>query len=94
MKYEPFVLVQQAIEVYYASYLSLKRDKTDWWAVCKTKVRKKIEEHWKDTAYQQEKVCNMNEIAEYNIPTLRDPCGTMIDVDPTEIGESNFEVDT
>ena len=52
MKYEPFVLAQQASQVYYASYPSLKRDKADWWAVCKTKARRKIEEHWKDTAYQ------------------------------------------
>ena len=90
MKYEPFVLAQQAIQVYYASYPSLKRDKADWWGVYKTKARKKIVEHWKDTAYQQEEVRNMNEIAEYNIPTLRDPCGAMIDVDSTEIRESNF----
>ena len=30
MKYEPFMLAQQAIQVYYASYPSLKRDKADW----------------------------------------------------------------
>ena len=30
MKYEPFVLAQQAIQVYYASYPSFKRGKTDW----------------------------------------------------------------
>ena len=52
MKYEHFVLVQQAMQVYYASYPSLKRDKTDWWAVCKIKARRKIKEHWKDRAYQ------------------------------------------
>ena len=54
MKYEPFILAQQAIQVYYALYPSLKRDKTDWWAVCKTKARKKIDEHCKDTTYQQD----------------------------------------
>ena len=45
MKYEPFVLAQQTIQICYASYLSLKYDKADWWAVCKIKVRRKIEEH-------------------------------------------------
>ena len=30
MKYEPFVLAQQAIQVYYVSYPSLKRDKANW----------------------------------------------------------------
>ncbi|XP_049388507.1 uncharacterized protein LOC125852871 [Solanum stenotomum] len=38
-KYEPFVLAMQAAQVYYASYPSLRRDKSDWWAVCKTKAR-------------------------------------------------------
>ncbi|KAH0693155.1 hypothetical protein KY285_020252 [Solanum tuberosum] len=38
-KYEPFVLAMQAAQVYYASYPSLRRDKNDWWAVCKTKAR-------------------------------------------------------
>ena len=64
MKYEPFVLAQQAIHVYYASYSNLKRDKADWWAVCKTKTRRKIEEYWKDTAYQQEEVSNTVETKE------------------------------
>ena len=45
MKYESFVLAQQAIQVCYASYPSLKRDKTDWWAVCKIKAWRKIKEH-------------------------------------------------
>ncbi|XP_042465617.1 uncharacterized protein LOC122048075 [Zingiber officinale] len=72
-RYEPFVLAQQAIQVFYASYPSLKRDKMDWWAVCKTKARKKIEEHWEDIAYQQEEVVNTFQTEEYIIPTLRDP---------------------
>lgn len=38
-KYEPFVLEMQVAQVYYASYLSLRRAKSDWWAVCKTKAR-------------------------------------------------------
>ncbi|XP_049392822.1 uncharacterized protein LOC125857182 [Solanum stenotomum] len=38
-KYEPFVLAMQATQVYYATYPSLRRDKSDWWAVCKTKAR-------------------------------------------------------
>ena len=37
---------------------------------------------------------NIVEIEEYNILTLRDPCGAIIDVDPIEIRESNFEVGT
>ena len=38
-KYEHFILVLQAAQVYYVSYPSLKRDKFDWLAVCKVKAR-------------------------------------------------------
>ena len=37
--YDPFVLAKQALQVYYAPYPSLKRDKADWSAVFKTKAR-------------------------------------------------------
>lgn len=90
MKYEPFVLAQQAIQVYYASYPSLKQDKVEWWAACKIKARKKIEQHWKDTAYQQEVVLHTAEPYEYNIPSLQDPHGALIDVDASEVRQSNL----
>ena len=53
-KYEPFILEQQAVQVFYAKYPGAKRDRADWWAVCKTVPRYKIEEHWSSgaTAYQ------------------------------------------
>ena len=38
-KYDPFVLAKQALQVYYAPYPSMRRDKIDWWAVFKTKAR-------------------------------------------------------
>ena len=34
--YDPFVLAQNAKQVYYAPYL-LCNDKSDWWAIIKTK---------------------------------------------------------
>ncbi len=36
-KYDPFVLVKQTLQVYFAPYPSQKRDKADWSAVFKTK---------------------------------------------------------
>lgn len=38
-KYEQFILAMQAAQVYYATYASLRRDKSDWWTVYKTKAR-------------------------------------------------------
>ena len=34
---EPFVLVQQASQVYYTLFPSRDRERKDWWAVCKIK---------------------------------------------------------
>ena len=42
-KYEPFVLVAQAAQVYYCPYPSKKRDRANWWAVSKVKPRSVIE---------------------------------------------------
>ncbi|OMP08434.1 hypothetical protein COLO4_06471 [Corchorus olitorius] len=39
-KDEPFILAQEAIQVYYCSYPSIPRDKSDWKAVCDTKPRR------------------------------------------------------
>ncbi|KAL0307549.1 UNVERIFIED_CONTAM: hypothetical protein Scaly_2979200 [Sesamum calycinum] len=41
-KNEPFILAQQAVQVYYTEYPSMKRDKVDWMVVYKTKARRVI----------------------------------------------------
>ena len=55
-KYEPFILAQQAVQVYYVDYPGAKRDRVDWWAVCKTKPHNAIEELWSYTtpSYQSD----------------------------------------
>ena len=42
-KYEPFIIVVQATQVYFASYPTLKRNVNDWLAVCKIKARGIVE---------------------------------------------------
>ena len=42
-RYEPFIMAVQATQVYYCTYPSLSRDKSDWWAICKIKARSNIE---------------------------------------------------
>lgn len=45
-KNDPFILAQQAIQVYYPPYPSAKRDRANWWAVCRTKAQSIIEQEW------------------------------------------------
>ena len=54
-KYEPFILAMQAAQVYYFSYPSLKRDKSDWLAVCKVKARLMV-----DVPHTVEKIVDGN----------------------------------
>ncbi|XP_050222682.1 uncharacterized protein LOC126672773 [Mercurialis annua] len=42
-KYEPFILTEQADQVHYLPYPSKRRDKLNWWAVCRTKARSELD---------------------------------------------------
>ena len=42
-KDEPFILAMQAAQVYYVPYPSLRKDKSNWLAVCKVKARPVID---------------------------------------------------
>ncbi|OMO51541.1 hypothetical protein COLO4_37631 [Corchorus olitorius] len=61
-KYDPFILAQQAIQVYYCDYPSMKKDMVDWMAVCETKSRRVIDSNSMEneaedvTAYQVEEI--------------------------------------
>ncbi|KAK6780272.1 hypothetical protein RDI58_022456 [Solanum bulbocastanum] len=52
--YDPFIIAQNAKQVYYAPY-PLRRDKSDWWVVIKTKPMGRVKvENELDVAYQNE----------------------------------------
>ncbi|WMV07906.1 hypothetical protein MTR67_001291 [Solanum verrucosum] len=52
--YDPFIIAQNAKQVYYAPY-PLCRDKSDWWVVIKTKPMGRVEvENELDVVYQNE----------------------------------------
>ncbi|KAL0388991.1 UNVERIFIED_CONTAM: hypothetical protein Scaly_0256200 [Sesamum calycinum] len=54
-KNEPFVLAKQVVQVHYTEYPSMKRDKMDWMVVCKTKVRRVINDsRWTKVAFQED----------------------------------------
>ncbi|XP_047314395.1 uncharacterized protein LOC124918236 [Impatiens glandulifera] len=81
LRYDPFILEQQAIQVYYSPYPSKTSRQSSWMSVCKTKARGKVEEQWTDdnVVYQQEVHITSihNElplnIRSYDVSNLRDP---------------------
>ncbi|OMO61820.1 hypothetical protein COLO4_33324 [Corchorus olitorius] len=78
-KYDPFVLAQQAIHVYYCEYPSMKKNMVDWMAVCETKSRRVIDETSKENdeddaiPYQVEEIQQAFAVnIEEQIPSLFD----------------------
>ncbi|XP_038687493.1 uncharacterized protein LOC119986872 [Tripterygium wilfordii] len=57
-KFDPFIIVQQAKQVYFALYPEGIRDRQDWWVVIKTKARHTITAQLKqmDDAFQDDEV--------------------------------------
>ncbi|KAL0404142.1 UNVERIFIED_CONTAM: hypothetical protein Sradi_2055000 [Sesamum radiatum] len=84
-KDEPFILAQQAVQVYYTEYPSTKRDKIDWMAVCKTKARRFVDEsRWTNVVYQIEEDLPVPEVNTNNqTHDLHDPDGLQLIVDLT-----------
>ncbi|KAL0283929.1 UNVERIFIED_CONTAM: hypothetical protein Sangu_2858100 [Sesamum angustifolium] len=82
-KDEPFILAQQAVQVYYTEYRSMKRDKIDWMTVCKTKVRR-VESHYTSVAYQIDEEVPVPEVNTNNQTyDLHDPDGLKLIADLT-----------
>ncbi|KAL0445975.1 UNVERIFIED_CONTAM: hypothetical protein Slati_1725400 [Sesamum latifolium] len=53
-KNESFILAQQAVQVYYTEYSSMKRDKVDWLAVCRIKARRVVDDScWTEVAFKK-----------------------------------------
>ncbi|KAL0448314.1 UNVERIFIED_CONTAM: hypothetical protein Slati_1387800, partial [Sesamum latifolium] len=62
-KNEPFILAQQAVQVYYTEYPSMKRDKVDWMAVCKIKGRRVVDDsRWTDVAFQEDETISTPQV--------------------------------
>lgn len=103
-RYEPFVMAAQATQVYYASYPSLKRDKRDWWDVCKIKARHAVDipnpESRVTTSVSQVEPFQHDELNIHPIEVevdvehglLNDPNGSYIDIYGEE-GEEDSEIE-
>ena len=90
-KYEPFILANQAIQVFYCSYPSMNQAKKDWWEVCKVKARSKVELPIQiaptstiEPPFQEDEMCltrmDMNLPIGDDTPILH-PNGGLIDID-------------
>ena len=77
-KDEPFILAMQAAQVYYVSYPSLRKDKSDLLAVCKVKARPVIDvlatidkTVTTNIAFQEDELVNQMLVAEQPIDSQR-----------------------
>lgn len=94
-RYEPFVLAIQAAQVSYTTYPSLRRNKSDWWAVFKIKARSVVElpEVRETTALSRDAPFQQDEMEVPSIQidaddaqqSLNDPSGTLIEIDDEEV---------
>ncbi|KAL0301935.1 UNVERIFIED_CONTAM: hypothetical protein Sradi_6470300 [Sesamum radiatum] len=80
-KDDPFILAQQAVQLYFMDYPSMKKDKADWMTVCKIKAWRVVDDSkWIETvAYQPEEVVPVPRVAVNNQSyDLRDPNGLQV----------------
>ena len=82
-KYDPFVLAKQALQVYFAPYPSLKRDKADWSVVFKTKVGFTFDRNniLDEAAYQADFEPNIEIIIadDIDVGSLNDEANVLVD---------------
>ncbi|KAL0420386.1 UNVERIFIED_CONTAM: hypothetical protein Slati_3061500 [Sesamum latifolium] len=93
-KDESFILAQQAVQVYFTQYPSLKRDKADWFAVAKVKARRVVDESkWTEIcAYQPDEVLPVLVVGTDNQTyDLRDPNSLKVMVNNEAAGTSRSQ---
>ncbi|KAL0355354.1 UNVERIFIED_CONTAM: hypothetical protein Sradi_3982300 [Sesamum radiatum] len=89
-KNEPFILAQQAVQVYYTEYPSMKRDKVDWMVVCKIKVKRDVDNScWTEVAFQEDEAIPTPQVLtdDHNY-ALHDLNGIQLVVDLNQQGTS------
>jgi hypothetical protein len=62
-KYDPFIFASNAVQVYYASYPSQKKGKSNWWVVFKVKPRSIFDgSNTIEVPFQEDEICNVVEV--------------------------------
>lgn len=94
-KFEPFILANQAIQVYYCAYPSLKQSMKEWWEVCKIKARSNVEVSDESSAsivpspFQEDALGSITNVVVDEDTTLVHPDGTLIDIEETSDNEDD-----
>ncbi|KAL3377136.1 hypothetical protein AABB24_003510, partial [Solanum stoloniferum] len=92
--YDPFIIAQNVKQVYYAPY-PLRRDKSDWWVVIKTKPMGRVEvENELDVAYQNE-ISSVHQVVDVELEmNLEHPYHILEEVNREELDmPTNMEED-
>jgi len=84
-RYDPFIIAHNVRQVYYAPY-PLRRNKSDWWVVIKTKPVGRVEvENVLDVAYQND-ISNVHQIVDDQLENdLEHPECILEEVDINEV---------
>lgn len=87
-KNEPFILAQQAEQVYFADFPSLNQSRRGWLAVCKTRARRTIEGRWTEETDEPFQLAHPNRPIETSTldadMPLADPSHILVELDPEE----------
>ncbi|WMV45450.1 hypothetical protein MTR67_038835 [Solanum verrucosum] len=92
ISYDPFIIAQNAKQVYYAPY-QLRRDKADWWIVIKTKIVGGIKiDNVLDVAYQNDVAIVHQQVDDELETTLQHPQHILEEVSDDEIMNVEEEI--
>ena len=96
-KYDPFILAQQAVQVYYVPYPGSNRERANWWYVCKTMPRGRIDKRWTSIAYQSDDIVTPDAFVQSTVEDvpvgLRDPTGAYEFFDEDDMVEPDGNID-
>ena len=66
-RYDPFIVAQKVIQVYYLPYPEKLRDKQHWWVVIMTRPRRTVDDRYTiEVAYQEDTISHVNSVPHDN----------------------------
>ena len=92
-RYDPFIVAQKVIQVYYLPYPEKLRDKQHWWVIIMTRPRRTVDDRYTiKIAYQEDTISHVNSIPHDNtVENLVDNDCIFEEVD--RIVDTNLNID-